>query len=78
MTLKAICLVNLRGSALSLRNTLQGVGLSDGELEASLDGAVARVQRFEFKGGDGQLRLTGEATLGDKPSARLQLQAKSI
>jgi translocation and assembly module TamB len=66
----------LRGSALSARNTLQGVGLSDGELEASLDGAVARVQRFEFKGGDGQLRLTGEATLGEQPSARLQLQAE--
>ena len=66
----------LRGSSLSVRNTLQGVGLSDGELEASLEGAVARVQRFEFKGGDGQLRLTGEATLGEQPSARLQLQAE--
>lgn len=66
----------LRGSALSVRNVLQGVGLSDGELEATLDGAVARVQRFEFKGGDGQLRLTGEAALGENPSATLQLQAE--
>ena len=67
---------NLRGSDLSVRNTLQGIGVSDGELSATLDGAVARVQRFEFKGGDGTLRLTGEATLGDAPSAHLRLQAQ--
>ncbi|MFO1217132.1 MAG: translocation/assembly module TamB domain-containing protein [Burkholderiaceae bacterium] len=67
---------SLRGSSLSVRNTLQGVGVSDGELEATLEGAVARVQRFEFKGGDGQLRLTGEAALGDNPSAQLRLQAE--
>jgi translocation and assembly module TamB len=66
----------LRGSALSVRNALQGVGISDGELEATLDGAVARVQRFEFKGGDGQLRLAGEAALGENPSATLQMQAE--
>ncbi len=67
---------SLRGSGLSVRNALQGVGLSDGELAATLDGAVARVQRFEFKGGDGTLRMTGEATLGDTPSARLQVRAE--
>jgi translocation and assembly module TamB len=67
---------NLRGSNLSVRNTLQGVGVSDGELSATLDGAVARVQRFEFKGGDGTLKVTGDATLGDAPSAHLRLQAE--
>ncbi|HEX6017490.1 MAG TPA: translocation/assembly module TamB domain-containing protein, partial [Burkholderiaceae bacterium] len=66
----------MEGSELSVRNVLQGVGLSDGELIASLDGEVARVQRLSFKGGDGRLDLTGEARLGEAPSATLQLVAE--
>ena len=67
---------DMQGSELSVRNVLQGVGLSDGELAASLDGDVVRVQRLSFKGGDGSLNLSGEATLGDAPSAKLQLVAE--
>ena len=66
----------MQGSELSVRNVLQGIGLSDGELMASLEGARVRVQRLSFKGGDGTLNLTGEATLGDAPSAKLQLAAE--
>ncbi|MCG3188130.1 MAG: hypothetical protein LKCHEGNO_00022 [Burkholderiaceae bacterium] len=65
-----------QGSELSVRNVLQGVGLSDGELSASLEGEVVRVQRLSFKGGDGHLDLTGEARLGEAPSATLQLVAE--
>lgn len=67
---------SLHGGELVVRNVLQGVNLTDGELAASLDGSVARVQRMFFKGGDGNLQLSGEATLGDAPSARLRLAAE--
>jgi translocation and assembly module TamB len=66
----------MQGSELSVRNVLQGVGLSDGELVASLEGSLARVQRLSFKGGDGRLQVSGEASLGEAPSARLQLAAE--
>jgi translocation and assembly module TamB len=66
----------MRGADLSLRNILQGVNLTEGVLQASLDGAAARVQRLQFKGGDGRLQLDGEAMLGDAPSARLHLEAE--
>jgi translocation and assembly module TamB len=66
----------LRGSELSVRNALQGVGLGDGELDVTLEGAVAQVNRFSFKGGEGRLALTGGATLGDTPSANLRIQAE--
>ncbi len=67
---------DLQGHELSVRNVLQGVGLSDGELAASLEGEVVRVRKLSFKGGDGSLNLSGEAMLGDAPSARLQLVAE--
>ena len=67
---------SMQGSELSVRNVLQGIGLSDGELVASLEGEVVRVQRLSFKGGDGSLSLSGEAALGATPSAKLQLVAE--
>jgi translocation and assembly module TamB len=65
----------MEGSGLALRNLLQGVDLRDGDLALSLRGADARVERFVFKGGDGELRLTGGAVLGTEPKATLQLVA---
>ena len=64
------------GSGLGVRNLLQGVNVSDGELALTLSGETARIERFRFKGGDGQLTLTGQATLGAKPGATLALQAE--
>jgi translocation and assembly module TamB len=64
------------GSGLGARNLLQGVNLADGELALTLAGDTARIDKFVFKGGDGQLILTGNATLGAKPSASLQLTAE--
>jgi translocation and assembly module TamB len=66
----------MEGSGLAVRNILQGVDLRDGELALSLRGDAARIERFVFKGGDGQLRLTGGATLGAEPAAKLELQAE--
>jgi translocation and assembly module TamB len=65
----------MEGSGLAVRNLLQGVDLRDGNLALSLRGADARVERFAFKGGDGELRLTGGAVLGAEPKATLQLVA---
>ncbi len=66
----------LRGTGLSVRNLLEGVNVSDGELSITLAGDQARVERFDFRGGDGRLSLTGGATLGDQPSAQLKLVAE--
>ena len=66
----------MEGSGLALRNLLQGVDLRDGELALSLRGIDARIERFEFKGGDGTLRLAGGATLGADPVTNLQLVAQ--
>ncbi len=65
----------MEGSGLAVRNLLQGVDLRDGQLALSLRGAEARVERFVFKGGDGELRLTGGAVLGAEPKATLQIVA---
>ena len=64
------------GSGLGARNLLQGVNLTDGELALTLAGDTARIDKFVFKGGDGQLRLTGNALLGAKPSATVHLTAE--
>ena len=66
----------MEGSGLGLRNLLQGISLSDGDLALTLAGETARIERFTFKGGDGQLALTGNATLGAAPSATLHLAAE--
>ncbi|WP_234413662.1 translocation/assembly module TamB domain-containing protein [Ideonella sp. A 288] len=66
----------MQGQDLSLRNVLQGIHLSEGVLDITLAGDRARVDRFSFKGGEGgRLDLTGDATLGANPSARLSLVA---
>ncbi len=65
----------MQGSGLGARNLLQGVNLADGELALTLAGDNARIEKFVFKGGDGQLSLTGNATLGATPTANLHLKA---
>ncbi|WP_421885729.1 translocation/assembly module TamB domain-containing protein [Methylibium sp.] len=66
----------LTGRQLALRNTLEGVTLSDGELDARFDGGTARLTTLRFKAGEGELRASGDARLGDAPQARLQLTAE--
>ncbi len=65
----------VRGSGLSVRNFLQGVNVSGGEMAIQLGGDVARIERFVAKAGDGTLGLAGSATLGAAPRADLSLTA---
>ena len=66
---------SLRGTDLGLRNLLQGVSLTDGQLNVVLAGDTARIEQFSFKGGDGRLDVTGNAVLGADPTANLRLVA---
>jgi translocation and assembly module TamB len=65
----------MTGSGLGVRNLLQGVNLNSGELLVKLAGDKASVERFNLKGGDGTVTVTGDATLGANPQARLQIKA---
>ena len=65
----------LSGSGLGVRNLLEGVNVSDGQIAVKLSGTTAEIERFTLKGGEGLLSLTGGATFGSAPQARLQIQA---
>lgn len=67
---------SIEGNALSARNFLEGVNISDGDVLISLQGSGARIERFTAKGGAGSLRIDGSASLGESPSATLQLKAE--
>ena len=64
------------GNKLAVRNLLQGVNVSDGQVLARLEGDKASIERFTLRGGDGTLTLSGGATLGAVPQATLQLKAE--
>ena len=64
------------GNKLSVRNLLQGVNVSDGQVLARLEGDKATIDRFTLRGGDGTLAITGGATLGATPQATLQVKAE--
>lgn len=68
----------LVGHRLEVRHALQGVQLSDGEIALSLQGDRARVDHFEWRGGEGRLAMSGEATLGREPVAHLQMTAERL
>lgn len=65
----------LTGSKLSVRNLLQGVNVTDGQVSVRLEGDKATIDRFTLRGGDGLLTVTGGATLGQAPQAQLQIKA---
>ena len=65
----------VRGTDLGLRNLLQGVSLTEGQLAVVLTGDEARIEQFSFKGGDGRLDATGRAALGAEPTASLRVVA---
>ena len=68
----------MQGSGLAVRNLLEGINVSDGDLAITLEGERAQIQRFAFKGGDGRLTLTGGATLGAQPAALVTLNAEQF
>jgi translocation and assembly module TamB len=67
---------DLRGQRIAVRNLLQGINVSDGQLALRLEGERARIESFRLKGGDGTLELSGEGTLAGGPSVRLGLVAE--
>ena len=66
---------DLTGTGLSVRNLLQGVNVTDGQVTVRLEGDKATIERFTLRGGDGLLSVTGGATLGLAPEAQLQIKA---
>lgn len=66
----------VQGRQLAVRNTLEGVTLTDGQLDARFDGDTARLTTLRFKAGDGEIGASGEARLGEQPQARLQFEAE--
>ncbi len=66
----------VQGSQLSVRNFLQGVNVTDGEIRAELKGETARIETFTARAGNGTVSLTGDASFGAAPVARLALQAQ--
>ncbi len=68
----------LQGRRLGVRNFLQGVNVSDGEVAIALQGATARIERFSARAGSGTLEIGGEASLGAAPQARLTVAARQF
>jgi translocation and assembly module TamB len=66
---------DVQGTQLGVRNFVQGVNVSDGDLAIRLQGTTARIERFTAKGGSGSIKLEGDASLGATPKAVLQLSA---
>ena len=68
---------DLKGQRIAVRNLLQGINVSEGQLALRLEGERARIESFMLKGGEGTLQLSGEGTLaGGKPAGRLGLVAE--
>jgi translocation and assembly module TamB len=63
----------LSGSGIGVRNVLQGVDVRDGEVNITLLGDSARIEKFAASAGKGRLSLRGEASLGASPRAELNL-----
>lgn len=66
----------LRGERISVRNFVQGVNVTDGEVAIDLRGATAHIEKFTARAGDGTVRLEGDARLGENPNASLRMVAE--
>ncbi len=65
----------VRGTGVGVRNFLQGVNVSDGDVLIALQGSTARIERFTAKAGAGSMSLEGNAVLGATPQANLKVRA---
>lgn len=63
------------GSALGIRNLLEGVDLRDGEVDITLKGETAQIVKLRARAGEGSVQVSGGATFGASPQASLQLVA---
>ena len=67
---------HMKGSGLSARNILQGVNVTDGEVDIALQGDNAKINTFQARAGNGTVKLTGAAEFGEKPHAQMTLVAE--
>ncbi len=63
------------GSGIGVRNMVEGINVTDGQVDISLQGDTARINTFSARGGGGTVRIEGDATLDDTWRARLKLTA---
>jgi translocation and assembly module TamB len=68
----------MRGSGIGVRNMLEGVNLTDGEVDISLRGDTAKINKFTAKGGNGTVRVEGDARLDNGWRSRLTLVAENF
>jgi len=68
----------LTGQGVGVRNLLQGVDVRDGELQITMLGDTARIQKFAASAGQGRLTLAGDASLGASPRAELNLKLEQF
>lgn len=68
----------VEGENLALRHLLFGVDVTEGRFTLDLKGQRAELTRLEARGGDGWLRATGTAELGDKPRAHVEMKADRL
>ena len=66
---------HVEGTKLGVRNFLQGVNVTDGDVAIALQGSTARIEHFTAKGGDGSIRLEGDASFDAAPVAQLKMTA---
>lgn len=63
------------GSGIGVRNMLEGINVTDGQVDISLQGDNATINTFSARGGNGSLRLEGDARLDTNWRARVKLIA---
>ena len=68
----------LTAQGVGVRNLLQGVDYTDGELKVVLQGDTARIERLSLRSGDGRITGRGVGEFGDKPVARMQVRAEGF
>jgi translocation and assembly module TamB len=68
----------LTAEKFEVRNALTGVYAHDGAIDIGLEGDHATIRKFTMTGGNGELSLSGGATLGANPEARLRLEAQQF
>ncbi|MEP7140030.1 MAG: translocation/assembly module TamB domain-containing protein, partial [Caldimonas sp.] len=69
---------HVEGTKLGVRNFLQGVNVTDGDLALALEGNTARIEHFTAQGGNGTVSLQGKASFDDAPVAQLKLSARKF
>ncbi len=66
----------VRGREIAVRNVLEGVNVTQGEVAIALKGPSAQIETFSARAGDGRIELSGDAEFGARPRAALRLEAE--